>query len=1061
MSKISRYCLGVMEAAWLAAIICTPLFFNKYSSRSFEPDKASILRSLALIILLVWLVKVLDQKGVRLNKPETWASFFKFPLTIPVIALTAALTLSTVCSFAPLNSFWGSYLRLQGLYTILSYMVIFASVAFNLRSRAQIDRLITTAILTSLPISLYGIGQRFKLDPTIVTSSEYSATRVTSNLGAPVFLAAYTIMVLPLTISRLVRGVRGLIKDRAQWGIHIAEVALYSFVGITQVIVIVLSESRGPMLGMMIGLFFFLLTMFIFWRKRWVLWSGIGLAAAAIVFLLVLNIPNGPLQGLHENPALARFGNIFNLTSGSNYSRTIYWQMATELILPHEPLQKLNGETDSLNALRPLIGYGPETTRITITQIHRYIIEMIDRFHNLTWDTLSSIGILGLAIYHIVFAMIFYIGLQGLGLISTIRHRILFFACYILGGLGGAIGLILWQDIRFVGLGLQLGVVMGPPVYLVLVLVGPFKNLTPAMSLQQALPLAAVLAAILSHLMEIAFSFQIVSTYTHFWLYAGLVVVMARFLPIDEPEESPAEAPATKREETPARSRPRSAGANTKEPVRSRPRSRSGSDAGLWGNALMGGLMLGLVLSVIGYNFILKGQASDIFNILFNSLVLLAGNNNNPSLFVFGLMALTCTVGAAAFAFQSWYKNGEWLKPFLIVGGTATIIAAFFWLWMCASLAGISNTQIASLADNLERVVKYENLLSSFFVLIFMMLIAYGGASVTAWQTRQTPLQPKPLAIAVGAVLTVAVLILIYSSNLGIIQADISYAKAEALNGRGETVLSAPLYEHSSQLAPMVDEYQLATAKAYLDSVARDSANAATYYAKAEKALLRAIEINPININNITRLAELYGRWASATPDESLRTTYLQKADAGYAIMVRLSPHNYQFYTAWAYLDLTMLNRPDEARWKLVESLRLNAYNPAAFGLLGDIYARQARAVPDAYNRSLGLQALKYYWMASHTAGYDVSAKYMYLTASGRVMTEMTQYDQAIQAYLFALKGAPDTDKWKVEEALARLYANSGSKDKAIEYGNAALEHAPEVSKANMQSLLDLINKQP
>ncbi|HPH95718.1 MAG TPA: O-antigen ligase family protein [Anaerolineaceae bacterium] len=1049
MSKISRYCLGIMEAAWLAALICTPLFFNKYSSRSFEPDKAAILRSLALIILLVWLVKFIDQKGWRLSKAETWKAFLKFPLTIPVIALAAVLTVSTMCSFAPINSFWGSYLRLQGLYTILAYMVVFASVAFNLRTRAQMDRLITTAILTSLPISLYGIGQSAKLDPTIVTSSEYSATRVTSNLGAPVFLAAYTIMVLPLTIARLARGVIGLIKDRARLLMHIGEVVLYAFVGITQVWVIVLSESRGPLLGMLIGLFFFLLALFIFWRKRWVLWSGVGLAAAAIAFLLVLNIPNGPLQSLHSIPALSRFGNIFNLTTGSNYSRTIYWQMATELIMPHQPLQTLTGEGDSLNALRPLIGYGPETTRITITQIHRYIIEMIDRFHNLTWDTLSSSGVLGLVIYHIVFAVIFYIGLKGLGLIPTRRHQFLFFASYIVCGLVGAISLSLWQDIRFVGLGLQLGVVMGPPIYLVLTLMGPFKTLVPAMSLQQALPLAAVLAAILSHLMEIAFSFQIVSTYTHFWLYAGLVVVMARYLPVEEVEETAPEVPSVKR----------AASFNTKEPIRSKPRGRSGAEDVLWGNAVMGGLVVGLVLSVIGYNFILKGPAVEAGTILWNSLIYLAGNKNNASFFVPGLLMLTCTAGAAAFAFQSWYKNGEWLKPFLVIGGTATAVSGFFWLWMCISLSGISNAQINSFEDNLARVVGYENLLTNFFVFIFILLVAYAGASVFAWQTRQTPPKPSVLAISTGVVMTIVTLVLIYQSNLSIIQADISYAKAEAMFNSGNSTLAVPLYEHSAQLAPMVDEYQLAAAKAYLDLATRDNTNDLTYYARAEKALLRAVEINPTNVNNITRLSELYARWVTSPhlADEAVKNNYLQKADAGYAAMLRLSPRNYQFYTAWAYLDLTSLGRLDEARWKLVESLRLNAYNPSAFGLLGDIYARQARAVPEAYNQTLGLQALKYYWLASRTAGYELGTKYVYLTASARVMTEMVQYGQAMQAYLFALKAAPDTDKWKVEEALARLYANTGNKIQAVQYAQAAVEHAPEASKANLQILLQQI----
>ena len=45
-TKLSRYCDGIMEAGWLAAVILIPIFFNIYSSRIFEPDKITLLRSL-------------------------------------------------------------------------------------------------------------------------------------------------------------------------------------------------------------------------------------------------------------------------------------------------------------------------------------------------------------------------------------------------------------------------------------------------------------------------------------------------------------------------------------------------------------------------------------------------------------------------------------------------------------------------------------------------------------------------------------------------------------------------------------------------------------------------------------------------------------------------------------------------------------------------------------------------------------------------------------------------------------------------------------------------------
>ena len=64
-NRLSRYCDGVIEAGWLLALVVTPLFFNVYSSRVFEPDKIALLRSLALIVLTAWLIKIIQEGGLR------------------------------------------------------------------------------------------------------------------------------------------------------------------------------------------------------------------------------------------------------------------------------------------------------------------------------------------------------------------------------------------------------------------------------------------------------------------------------------------------------------------------------------------------------------------------------------------------------------------------------------------------------------------------------------------------------------------------------------------------------------------------------------------------------------------------------------------------------------------------------------------------------------------------------------------------------------------------------------------------------------------------------------
>ena len=63
-TKLGAYCEKLIEAGWLAAVVVVPLFFNVYSSRVFEPDKITLLRSIAVLMAVAWLIKTMEQ-GLR------------------------------------------------------------------------------------------------------------------------------------------------------------------------------------------------------------------------------------------------------------------------------------------------------------------------------------------------------------------------------------------------------------------------------------------------------------------------------------------------------------------------------------------------------------------------------------------------------------------------------------------------------------------------------------------------------------------------------------------------------------------------------------------------------------------------------------------------------------------------------------------------------------------------------------------------------------------------------------------------------------------------------------
>ena len=118
-TKIQKYCESVIEAGWLAALIIAPLFFNTYSSRVFEPDKISLIRSISLVMLLAYLVKVLDGGQLWLSAAAAapharnrapaasagaqpgfeWRlrSLWRQPLLLPVLLLAVGGAPTTAC----------------------------------------------------------------------------------------------------------------------------------------------------------------------------------------------------------------------------------------------------------------------------------------------------------------------------------------------------------------------------------------------------------------------------------------------------------------------------------------------------------------------------------------------------------------------------------------------------------------------------------------------------------------------------------------------------------------------------------------------------------------------------------------------------------------------------------------------------------------------------------------------------------------------------------------------------------------------------------------------------
>lgn len=200
-TTITRWADRVIEAGWLLAAVFTPYFFSLLTARHFEPDKAMALRSIVLVMLAAWAIKTIE-RATMLRERINWRAWWRTPLAIPALVFAGVFLLATIASVRPTVSWWGSYQRGQGTYTNLSYMALFALIIGNLRTRDQLQRLITTSILTGVSVAFYGMVQHLGLDP-LPWKGDVIA-RISSTLGNSIFAAAYLIMIVPLVLYRLV-----------------------------------------------------------------------------------------------------------------------------------------------------------------------------------------------------------------------------------------------------------------------------------------------------------------------------------------------------------------------------------------------------------------------------------------------------------------------------------------------------------------------------------------------------------------------------------------------------------------------------------------------------------------------------------------------------------------------------------------------------------------------------------------------------------------------------------------------------------------------------------------
>jgi tetratricopeptide (TPR) repeat protein len=1089
-SKLSALCDKILEIGWLLAVIITPLLFNVYSSRVFEPDKLTTLRTVAVIMAAVWAVNLIEElAGGRYEIGFTWRT----PLVLPTLFMVIVYFLSTILSVTPRVSLLGSYQRLQGTYTTLAYIVIFLILLQKLRTRAQLNRLITVIVVNSLPIALYGLVQRNRLDP--LPWGGDVTERVASNMGNPIFVAAYLIMVFPLIVGRIADSFKAILTEEESDWADIPRAAGYIFIAAVDLIAIWYAQSRGPLLGLIAGSYFLFLLLALSSRTKWGAASVLALVtvtALVVGFLVIVNIPSGPLQTLQRAPWLGRLGEVFDFEHGTGKVRALIWEGMVDLILPHEPIRFPDGHRDPINALRPLVGYGPESIYVAYNHFYPPLLGHYesrtaspDRSHNETLDSLAITGLLGLSAYLWVFCSVFYYGFKWLGLVEGKRQRNLLFG--LMAGLGVASVAFFWwwQGLHFFGAALTLGIVSGLGTYLAIT--STISAVHILRSNEAALPpphphqflIVSIVAAIIAHFVEINFGIAIASTRTTFWAYAGILVVAGLGL-IREPE-SELQRQTKESEQENKKRKKRRRGAATAPLHTAWP---------TWlGPLLAMSAVGGFILGTLAFDFTTNAERLDQpLAIVWRALTVLPAQESRTSFGALLIFGLTWLMSAVVFisemaksgAFGERKGDGSlaivlYLLCSLTVGfGLALVLAG--------SQASMVNVQAQTLEDVIEIADRVAGLLASYYWFIVFVLVA-GGAALLLEPRRQ----PRQVAYPWGAIALVVLAVLagaiVVVTNLLPIQADIVYKQADPYDRQSQWPIAVEHYRHAIELAPKEDFYYLYLGRAYLEyaSSLEDPAVQDTVLRETEQTLMEAREINPLNTDHSANLARMYRRWGDFASDDQTRATLLQASSKEYDIATSLSPHNPTLWNEWAILMYYGLGDVAGYERTFQRSLELDSEFDQTWLVCGDVNRGlgELEKAAHCYEEALKLkpeapQVLKmlgetYRALQQWDDAIATFARVLEIEPDagdvwrvlGDTYITTQQWEQAIIALTRVLELEPEAeDLWNVHQVLARLHSQTGQQEQALAHASTALELAPEDQQPALQDLIAQLQSQ-
>ncbi|HRY91195.1 MAG TPA: O-antigen ligase family protein [Candidatus Gracilibacteria bacterium] len=353
-------------------IFLLPFIYNPfYGANPSETPKLSFFL-IVLALLTAWhLYRTFGQKPLEFKIDK------KLAILIALFLLSAII--STIFSFAPIESIFGFYMDAKGLIPLLCWTLFFLYAYTHFKENEYTSQSLILIEIIGLLCSAYAVYQKLTMDySSIFGAGQLFAGRIYSFFSNPNDFGQYLIFPFFAALINLITN-----RQRQIRYLHIASLLLISAA-------LLLSVNRASILAIIIGMIAYF---FIKIKNRKAKIIGIIITAGSIIFGLV----------------------ILLTSARSIFSRLLLWTDSLQLVFQ-----------------KPLIGFGPSTFPSIIQPVlspgiysYEQMMALPNHPHNETLSLLLSQGFLGLVIATIFLSTILYYGFKKA---TADNHSLLHFA---------------------------------------------------------------------------------------------------------------------------------------------------------------------------------------------------------------------------------------------------------------------------------------------------------------------------------------------------------------------------------------------------------------------------------------------------------------------------------------------------------------------------------------------------------------------------------------------------------------------------------------------------------